>query len=477
MHRRRRRAPVRTNEEPEVAFPSEYTDDDFNELLEDAINYVASQFDKNNTFDDARAYAEGSCEQSGQIPDDLRNAIDQQWQKLTDSETKRAWLILEPVAGPEGVFNKGSEALVEAAGEENEEPFDLATLDALRDSWQVYFDEHAAAQMYTLEWLTPEDESEFIVLEPIDDESMFGYDGKPIYMDPDSAVADTAEALKKADNFQPNKEVQDLLDSYGLVWKEVLDWFPEGGWDGVKYIYPFGMYGGSAGMWYVVLDQDELWSLMDNSINDDEWLAEALDVSEYDDEILEAWRTILFGGNLDEVKKFAKSGGEPEEERIMGFEVAKGGGAFEFWDLKNAAAIKQHGSKMGQCVGNRQYGYVPAVERGEAKIIAMRTKAGKPKLTLEAYLDEDGNIVKFGEIKGKGNRIPGFQSHDPSKGKFKPVEVEVVMAFADEQSPPVDLSTNQDIAPALSRLEGRQLETRRNPKTVEAFSRGFEWGR
>ena len=101
--------------------------------------------------------------------------------------------------------------------------------------------------------------------------------------------------------------------------------------------------------------------------------------------------------------------------------------------------------------------------------------------TDEEYEKQGGEfaypIVKFGEIKGKANRIPGFSTDDPTVGKFKPVEVEVVMAFADELEPPVDLSTNQDMTPALMKLEGQRFKTRRNPRAPEAFSRGFRWGR
>jgi hypothetical protein len=510
---------------------SEYTNEDYNDLLIKLIDYVASQFNEDNTFDDARFYAEGAFEHDDRIAEMYRDALDREYKKIDDAETKRVWKILE---GPQGAVNFGEEQLAELTGEENEEPFDIATLHALQVAWQNYFERNAGAQLYELVWLTDEQRrsgTDRVFVETLDDEMLFGYDGKYIWFNLPRSDQEIADDLRKnKESFKPNEDLQELLDHYNLVWQEVFDWLPDGAYDSEKYIPPYGMYG-AEGLWYITIDQDALWRLIDDAIGDDEWLAEALDVSEYDEETLEAWRAILLGGEdakPESLRKLLR--GTPEEERIMGFETDQGD--FEFWDLKNSAAIKAHGSKMGQCVGNRQYGYIPAVERGEAKIIAMRTKSGKPKFTLEAYLDGNGDIVKFGEIKGKANRIPGFQSMDPSKGKFKPVEVEVILAFADELDPPVNLyeDENEDMQPALNRmmvqtlkdhfddvvdiLEGheestrklyevaeregkwttihdllvnagvlserdmipRQLKTRRNPQ-YDAFERGFEWGR
>jgi hypothetical protein len=59
-------------------------------------------------------------------------------------------------------------------------------------------------------------------------------------------------------------------------------------------------------------------------------------------------------------------------------------------------------------------GYGKAVRDGEIKILSIRRPSGKPLFTIEAQLaprrriDEEPKFTHYEQIKGKANRLPGF---------------------------------------------------------------------
>lgn len=81
--------------------------------------------------------------------------------------------------------------------------------------------------------------------------------------------------------------------------------------------------------------------------------------------------------------------------------------------------LPEEGKAMGMCVGRPDMGYGRAVREGEIKILSVRSPSGKPLFTIEAErkvqsYDPDtrrykvDKIVRIDQVKGKANRLPGF---------------------------------------------------------------------
>lgn len=88
------------------------------------------------------------------------------------------------------------------------------------------------------------------------------------------------------------------------------------------------------------------------------------------------------------------------------------------------------GVLMNHCVGQYKMGYREAVQRGEIEIWSLRDRNGKPRFTLQVdsrfnYTeDPDEKAEAISQLKGKGNRTPGYAQSRSSSLKF-PEEVEL----------------------------------------------------
>lgn len=88
------------------------------------------------------------------------------------------------------------------------------------------------------------------------------------------------------------------------------------------------------------------------------------------------------------------------------------------------------GVLMNHCVGQYKMGYREAVEREEIEIWSLRDRNGKPRFTLEVDSrfndteDPDEKAEAISQLKGKGNRTPGYAQSRSSSLKF-PEEVEL----------------------------------------------------
>lgn len=142
--------------------------------------------------------------------------------------------------------------------------------------------------------------------------------------------------------------------------------------------------------------------------------------------------------------------------------------------------LKQEGSKLGICVGQERMGYASALRSGEIEIWSIRTRAGKPKFTIEvdkhhkSHPEQEESFAKVAQVKGKANRKPGF---DPGKddepgASFKRDEaVMVINMFRDLG---FDTSKIHDLQPALKRLgETSRTNPRSNPNHERSFDEPY----
>ena len=85
--------------------------------------------------------------------------------------------------------------------------------------------------------------------------------------------------------------------------------------------------------------------------------------------------------------------------------------------------LRAEGSALILCVGNPAMPYGRNLRAGRIEIFSIRTESGRPKFTI----DRDVASGKIGQIKGKLNRLPGYQPHKYNLSK--PDEVRLVVEF------------------------------------------------
>ncbi len=93
-----------------------------------------------------------------------------------------------------------------------------------------------------------------------------------------------------------------------------------------------------------------------------------------------------------------------------------------------ANALTNEGDAQSICVGDPDQGYIGLVYQGKLKIMSLRYPTGKTLMTFEFDIDGSGAITRCKQIKGKANRLPGFdKAYGRDKKFIKPQEVEVAL--------------------------------------------------
>jgi hypothetical protein len=124
---------------------------------------------------------------------------------------------------------------------------------------------------------------------------------------------------------------------------------------------------------------------------------------------------------------------------------------WEVWNL-SPDDMKAEGKAQKHCLGDAGMGYARAVEKGEIQIWAVKDpkdKEARSKFTLEVGVISDGTVYCFKQVKGVGNRLPGWnmkRDYDPYGGS---------MAFV-----PRGAVTNKDgtVLPPLKAGDVREAE-------------------
>jgi hypothetical protein len=136
-----------------------------------------------------------------------------------------------------------------------------------------------------------------------------------------------------------------------------------------------------------------------------------------------------------------------------------------------AEALPMEGRKLGICVGRKDMGYIGRVQRGEIKILSLRTAGGKPKFTIEVELDDAGNPEDIEQIKGKANRLPGFAAG--AYGELtKPQEVEMLSKVVEDHLGfyPDDVA---DLRPGFRALEKWKQEQEQKPRKNPSYPKSI----
>ncbi len=133
-----------------------------------------------------------------------------------------------------------------------------------------------------------------------------------------------------------------------------------------------------------------------------------------------------------------KPGQEPkwldESERV----VKKWPDGFFVLDLTPKEMVAEgdalcHAEGVPICIGLRKYGYPQGVERGNAKAFSLRTPSGRSKIAMYVEYTPPPfsfkRIDSIPEVKGKGNRLVGWDLHKAGEGKIKQDEVTKTIDF------------------------------------------------
>lgn len=130
----------------------------------------------------------------------------------------------------------------------------------------------------------------------------------------------------------------------------------------------------------------------------------------------------------------------------------------------SVADLRAEGTDMRHCVGDPAMGYAKAVATDEIQIWSLRLDNGKRLFTFEvdiSYWDQDNEEQKataISQIKGKGNRLPGFVDKDKTGGLQRPHEVELLYTLLSDLGVRPELV--KDLQPGIDAL---QQKPRKNP--------------
>jgi hypothetical protein len=141
------------------------------------------------------------------------------------------------------------------------------------------------------------------------------------------------------------------------------------------------------------------------------------------------WETIIekVREELDEITSedenqfYSDDEPEPEEDRIL-------------YTWKDGSYVVRMipedlvptGEQLSQCLRDPEYGYGYKIKNNTHALYSIKTKAGRPRITIEVELDSDGNPISVEQIYGKGNRFVGWGKGTPGEGKVKYMEVQQV---------------------------------------------------
>lgn len=123
--------------------------------------------------------------------------------------------------------------------------------------------------------------------------------------------------------------------------------------------------------------------------------------------------------------------------------------------------LAAEGAELGICVGQKRWGYFEDVKKGRTKMYSIRTPARRSKFCIEAAINADGTVEYIRQIKGKGNRVPGFDDAEGRVGRFKSGEVEKVLEFVRFLG--VNPRNILDLRPALQALGMSESQAVANP--------------
>lgn len=115
--------------------------------------------------------------------------------------------------------------------------------------------------------------------------------------------------------------------------------------------------------------------------------------------------------------------------------------------------LRAEGAALGICVGRTDMGYRESLKKGQIKLYSIRTEAGKPKFTIEV----DSRTQSIDQVKGKANRLPGFEPGKPTLSK--PDEVRLVVEFLLSLGyTPDDIRAANDIRGGVRALEATGVD-------------------
>ena len=116
----------------------------------------------------------------------------------------------------------------------------------------------------------------------------------------------------------------------------------------------------------------------------------------------------------DVVYRYAGTNDTPAGASARGFYVAE----------LRPEQLRKEGADLGICVGRKDMGYDRRLREKLIQLYSIRTESGKPKFTIE--IDRLSGGVR--QVKGKANRIPGFEPGHTAT-LTKPDEVRLVCEF------------------------------------------------
>lgn len=198
---------------------------------------------------------------------------------------------------------------------------------------------------------------------------------------------------------------------------------------------------------------------------------------------------------LDTLRDYisAMESGASDEREVVGewskeqlYQIGlRGGALYEEapWKLikLHPSDLRMEGALMRHCVGDGDMGYIRALKNGEIEIWSLRSRANKPRFTLEIdaekfYIEDDGRRYKtltpefyrgraVSQLRGKANRLAGFADSLGNSFKF-PDEI----VFWDHvfRQLGVDPTKVKDFEESVAKIDEARAGLQRNSGPAEA---------
>jgi hypothetical protein len=128
-----------------------------------------------------------------------------------------------------------------------------------------------------------------------------------------------------------------------------------------------------------------------------------------------------------------------------------------------AQHLREESKMLGHCIGSEQHGHPKALREGKTRVYSIRTEAGKAKFTVELARRSsvprpeneaqiDGLAWAIAEVKGKANRLAGFEPGKPEM--TKPDDVRLLTEFLLHLGfQPSAIRAARDTAPGVVAME------------------------
>lgn len=147
-------------------------------------------------------------------------------------------------------------------------------------------------------------------------------------------------------------------------------------------------------------------------------------------------------------------------------------------ELGATGTLRDESKELGHCIGNKQHGHPQLHADGITRVFSIRAPSGKSKFTIE-YFVKDGEHPQQGdltagtvsEVKGKSNRLPGFNAGASEFSKQDEVRLVVDFLMNYLKLTPEQIEQTADIRAGVAAMKALGLDPFAPPKVRQRLQK------